>query len=391
MESVHAVGAHNLSVGQKKNMNASPGIYVHIPFCVSRCAYCGFASGIYNSALADRYLDALALETAGHADLSPSSVFIGGGTPSCLPASQLKRMLGILPPWRPEAEATVELNPDSVDAEKLALLRESGVNRCSFGVQTFDPFGLSLLERRHNADQAIRAVKLARGAGFQQINIDLIAGWPGQDRDALIQDCRQAIELETTHISVYMLIPDENTEFTNKVANRGLRFQSERASRETWDMVEAIMSESFIHYEVSNYAKPGCECRHNVAAWKGGEYYGFGAAAHSHVRGIRSANVDSAEEYCGRILSGDSAVAFSEALPPMEKARETAVMWLRLTEGIHVAEYAGRTGFTLEEVYPAALPSLIQRGMLEWNGKRTNVRVTREWRPFLDTILVELV
>lgn len=378
-------------------MNTSPGVYVHIPFCLSRCAYCGFASGIYNPALADRYLDALAAEITTRGDAlhlskqSPSSLFIGGGTPSCLSLSQLRRLMEMLPAWQSDAEATVELNPDSVDADKLAVLRESGINRCSFGVQTFNSFGLSLLERRHTAEQAERAVRLAREEGFEQINIDLIAGWPGQTRESLIDDCRRAVELGTTHLSCYMLIPDENTGFSGKVAARGLQFQSDGEARETWDTVEAALSGAFRHYEVSNYAKAGCECRHNVATWKGGEYYGFGAAAHSHIGGSRYANCDSAEEYCRRVLAGESPVAFSETLPPPEKARETAVMWLRLTEGIDAAEYAERTGFTLEEVYAEFLPSLIERGMLQWNDTKTTLQVTGEWYPLLDAVLVELV
>lgn len=376
-------------------MNISPGIYIHIPFCLFRCAYCGFASGIYDSELAERYLDALAVEIAVRgkefSDQLPSSLFIGGGTPSCLDISQMKRLLALLPALHPTAEATVELNPDSVNAAKLAVLRENGINRCSFGVQTFDAFGLSVLERRHTADQAEQAVMLARKAGFEQINIDLIVGWPGQNQDILIKDCRRAIEVGTDHLSCYMLISDENTEFTKKIEARGLHFQSDMESRETWDVVEAELSGAFHHYEVSNYAKPGCECRHNLATWKGGEYFGFGAAAHSHVGGSRFANCDSTAEYCHLVLKGESPVVFSETLPPLQKARETAVMWLRLTEGINATEYASRTGFGLDEVYPDILPSLIARGMLEWDGPKATLRVRREWYPLLDTILVELV
>ncbi len=376
-------------------MSTSPGIYVHIPFCLSRCAYCGFASGIYDLVAADRYLDALAVEIASRAGVfstqPPSSLFIGGGTPSSLTVSQIRRLLALLPAWHPDTEATVELNPDSVDAEKLAVLREGGINRCSFGVQTFDSFGLSLLERRHTAEQVEEAVVLARKAGFERINIDLIVGWPAQKRETLMRDCRRAIELGTTHLSCYMLIPDENTLFSEKVVARGLQFQSDDQARETWDTVEAVLSGEFRHYEVSNYARPGCECRHNVATWKGGEYYGFGAAAHSHVGGSRFANCDSAGDYCRLVLGGETPVMFSETLSPLDKARETAVMWLRLTEGINALEYAQRTGFGLEEVYPAIVPSLVARGMLEWNESRIVLRVTREWYPLLDTILVELV
>lgn len=375
------------------------GLYVHIPFCLSRCSYCSFNSGIYQSELADAYLDALAQECAmrgivsGH--FSPTTLYIGGGTPSCLSLSQLDRLLSNLPYPENGREATVECNPDSADDNTLQKFRDYDLNRCSFGVQTFDPYGLRLLGRRHDAEQAKKAVDTAWRMGFTSVSLDLITAWPGQTHVMLEADLRQACDLGVTHISCYQLMLDEKPDFAARLTKAGLRELDDSASRDYWDMTESILSDrGYEHYEVSNFCRPGFACQHNVDIWKGKEYHGIGAGAHSHVGGQRFANVESVTEYIDIVRSGRDPRAFEEKLEPEEKARECAVFWLRLTEGVDLAEFEERTGFSFLDLYREELPKLLGDARLlalEKDGKMVRIKVNPDFYPVLDAILVDLI
>lgn len=374
------------------------GLYVHIPFCVCRCRYCAFHSSLYDADLCDRYLDALERELAANdvvANTTTETVFIGGGTPSILSFRQLDRLFSFLPQADSDSEKTLEGNPESLTEDKLRLARDRGINRVSIGVQTFSAAGLSFLGRAHDAATAVKAIEAAQRAGFDRINIDVISAWPGETLAEFREDLRIADGLGVTHLSCYNLIFEDGTALTEELAAGKVSEKSDAETRRFWDEAEEALGRyGFDHYEVSNFAKPDHCCRHNVACWRGNEYLGVGAAAHSHVGGRRWANISDIAAYCERSLAGDEVVAFSEQLDPAAKAREGAVLWLRMTEGIDAAAFARRFGIELDRLYAAELPPLLSSGALEFavgdDGRRM-LRLGAEAFPNADSVLVDLV
>ncbi len=367
------------------------GLYVHIPFCLSRCGYCTFVSGEYDPALADAYLAALAAEWREEGGFIPDTLFIGGGTPSALQPRQLARLLAFLP--QPEGEATCELNPDSATVEKLRLLRDWGINRLSFGVQTFSPRGLAILGRRHDAATAREAVRQAVDMGFPAVNVDLIYGWPGQSAADLRVDVEESIALGVKHLSCYALILDASARAYDYYRTL---LQGEEAEEEIgagfWEFLDQeLEARGFRHYETSNFAREGYYCRHNVHTWEGGEYLGIGLGAHSHRGGVRWANSADLPAYCLAMGKSREIRVFSEQLPPEEKARETAVFWLRLFRGIALARFRERSGFSFEALYRAELPGLLREELLEYAEGGLRIRVPRRRQIILDSILAELI
>lgn len=322
----------------------------------------------------------------------PSTLFIGGGTPSSLTAGQLAKLLSFLQ-YPENGEATCELNPDSATREKLVLLREHGINRCSFGVQTFSKQGLELLQRRHDADTARKAVEEALDVGFSSISIDLIMGWPGQQPADLLSDLRIAVDLGVTHLSCYQLILEEESRCFEEYQAL-LPDDADDAEGILWSTAERYLAASgFEHYETSNFARPGHQCRHNADIWRGGEYLGIGLSAHSHLAGIRSANTCDLALYLQENGDPERIRVFSEQLDGEAKARECAVFWFRLFEGIDLTAFKRRTGWDLLELYPKEIPDLLPRGIME-NVDRPEgkfIRVAAHYQPVLDSILVDLV
>ncbi len=365
-------------------------LYVHIPFCASRCGYCTFTSMPYSPEKANAYLAALEKEFRARnifsADAQPETIFIGGGTPSVLTPAQLEKLFSFLP--ESKSEYTCEVNPDSCTEEKLNILRDSGVNRLSLGVQTFDPAGLRLLKRRHNREQAIRAVKMAKQTGFPAVSIDLINGWPEQTEQCVRDDIETAIQLGIHHLSNYNLILEPSAaEYARYCELLGGEVADEEVGRRNWEIAEELLAlRGFIHYETSNFSHPGFQCKHNVMTWKGGEYLGIGLSACSHIAGARRGNTDDFGLYC---KDPCGAAAYSEKLSPKEKAKECAVFWLRLFEGVDLAEFGERTGFEFVELYRGVLDRLVSDGIVAVEGGK--VRVVKEFHPVLDSVLEELV
>lgn len=371
----------------------SPGLYVHIPFCLSRCGYCAFASGVYDAELADMYLGAAEAELRMRrtfADgVAPSTVFIGGGTPSCLSPGQLERLLGFLP--KSDGEATCEMNPDSVDEEKLRLLRDWGINRISFGVQTFSESGLRFLGRRHDRETALRAVDMAQSMGFHSISVDLLNGWPEQSENELHEDISIVVNLGIQHLSYYNFIlePEASGYPIFSCLASGSEDEDERGER-YWKIIEeSVENNGFTHYETSNFSLPGFQCDHNVRIWRGGDYLGVGVAACSHLRNRRHGNYRDTELYIKCIKNRDNAEEYSEVLGGKEKARECAVFWLRLFEGVDVAAFQALTGYDFFSLYSDVLPGLFEKGFMERAGGY--VRVAKGCHLVLDGILVDLV
>jgi len=326
------------------------GVYVHIPFCAARCDYCDFATWTDRSHLIDSYVDACITDLAQHrAQGYPpaTSVFFGGGTPSLLPGDQLVRILDAID-RAPGAEVSVECNPDSVDAAKLAAYHRGGVNRLSFGVQSMAAHVLAALNRTHDPANVTLAIALAREAGFERINVDLIYGTPGETLDDWRATLEGAIALDVAHVSAYALTVEPATPLGIRVA-AGAAAPDDDLQADAYLLAESLLGAAGMEwYEVSNWARPGEECRHNLLYWSEGEYLGIGCAAHGHTRdpGVaadaarRWWNVRTPERYIAAITGGTSAVAGEERLEPRPRAEEACVLALRTRRGAPIDEAA---------------------------------------------------
>jgi oxygen-independent coproporphyrinogen-3 oxidase len=317
------------------------GLYIHIPFCERKCSYCAFYSFSKPWKNVPEFFQALEEELKNLPDgFSPETVFIGGGTPTALDFQTLERFIPMLASrllaqasdagrFSPQ-EFSCEANPGTVDEAKLALLKRSGVNRLSIGIQSFDSQCLEVLGRIHSAKEAENAFRLAREVGFKNISLDLIFGVPGQTMQKLETDLDRALALGAEHISIYNLMYEDGTPLTACDPEK----VDEGLEREMYDRIrQRLKAAGFVHYEISNFAKPGFECKHNLLYWNGGDYIGVGPAAHSHWKGVRRANVSDLDDYC---INGPRH-EFEETLDPAAKERETLVMGLRRLKGVEVS------------------------------------------------------
>ena len=309
------------------------GVYVHIPFCARRCDYCAFATWTDRGHLIERYLAACRTELQ-RADLpAVTSVFFGGGTPSLVPGPALMDVLSAVP-LAPGAEVTVECNPDTVTADLLRAYREGGVTRLSFGVQSMVPSVLAALGRTHDPDNVRRSVELARAAGFETFNLDLIYGGAGESLADWDRTLREAVALDPPHVSAYGLTVEAGTPLADDPA----RHPDDDDQADKYLMADAVLGAAGLGaYEISNWARPGHECRHNLLYWSQGEYLGVGCAAHSHRDGRRWWNVRTPERYLEAVEAGRSPEAAGESLPVEERRLEGLQLAIRTREGVPVA------------------------------------------------------
>jgi putative oxygen-independent coproporphyrinogen III oxidase len=339
------------------------GVYVHIPFCASRCDYCDFATWTDRDHLIDAYVAACTTDIARRrASGMPvaTSVFFGGGTPSLLPGDQLTRILDVID-RHAGAEVTVECNPDSVDAAKLDAYRRAGVDRLSFGVQSMVPHVLAGLGRTHDPANVRRAVALARAAGFERVSVDLIYGTPGESPDDWRRSLDGALALGIEHVSAYALTVEPATALGRQVA-AGAPAPDDDLQADAYLCADAVLAAGGLEwYEVSNWARPGEECRHNELYWTGGEYVGIGCAAHGHTGGSRWWNVRRPERYIAAMAAATSATAGSEDLDPETRAEEAFSLALRTRRGAAVGggDRAARV-----------VSDLAEQGLVEKEGDR---------------------
>ncbi len=353
------------------------GVYVHIPFCAHRCDYCDFATWTDRSHLIDAYVDACITDIRARALPPATSVFFGGGTPSLLPAHHLARILDAID-RDADAEVTVECNPDSADAAKLRTYAQAGVNRVSFGVQSMVPHVLRALNRTHDPDNVTRAVDDARDAGITRVNLDLIYGTPGESMPDWERTLEGALALGVPHVSAYALTVEPATPFGRAVAagTRGAPDDDHQA--DAYTVADATLSAAGLEwYEVSNWARPGEECRHNLLYWTEGEYAAIGCAAHGHTGGRRWWNVRTPERYIAAIETGMSPEAGSESLDPARRAEEAFALALRTRAGVVVAT-------DVPEV-----DELAALGLLERHGAR--VVLTRAGRLLASEVTARLL
>ncbi len=371
------------------------GLYIHIPLCVSRCRYCDFYRLTPDEwSDAALFLQSLDAELARlPADFAPETVFIGGGTPTMLEAGDYEKLLESIHRrinLSNVFEFSSEANPGTLTREKLAVMRDGGINRVSIGVQSFNDRALRLLGRIHKAQAAVGAFHMLREAGFDNVNIDLIQSIPGMTSADVLADARKVVELGPEHISFYNLIYEPGTPLARdrdvgRIAEPG---EDEEADNyfAVKDLLEAA---GYEHYEISNFSKDGRRCLHNVLYWQGGEYFGCGPSAHSHWRGKRFGNVADLRLYCDRLGRGARPFDEMERLSAEEKARETLVMGLRMTEGVDLVQFEKLTGYSADALCGAGIASMVEEGLLRRSENR--LVLTRDALFVSNAVFSELV
>lgn len=349
-------------------------LYVHIPFCKQKCLYCDFPSYASLEMLMDDYVDALSkeIEEKGKGYLI-KSIFIGGGTPSYLSESQIKRVLDSINKLNKakDIEFSMECNPGALEEEKLKTMLLGGVNRISMGLQARQDSLLKTLGRIHTFDEFVENFNLARKIGFNNINVDLMFGLPNQKLEDWIETLETIVKLKPDHISAYSLIIEEGTCFYNMYNNNKLRLPSEEEEREMYAITKDILSVHGYHqYEISNYSKEGCECLHNKIYWECKPYLGLGASASSFVDGYRFKNLDNVKEYVRRIKLNEDVIDEKIKNSIEDNIEEFMFMGLRLIDGISKEEFKVRFGRDVNSIYKEIIAKNIKAGLLEEDNKK---------------------
>ena len=334
------------------------GVYISYPFCGQKCTFCNFASGVFPREMEARYVGALCAEIAGHAwEWTPDTVYLGGGTPSRMAPEALARVLALVP-GRPWSEATIEAAPGTVTGEIVRAWAAAGLARASLGVQSFVPAEIARTGRKHTAGAVAAEMRLLREAGFTGINIDLIAGLPGQNRTTWTESLEWIERLAPEHVSVYMLEVDEDSRLGREILAGGARYGAADAPDEelTADLyeiaVERLAGMGILRYEISNFARPGFESRHNLKYWRLEPYVGFGADAHSFDGSWRKQNPESAADYLA---------ACAPAAELAHPAEERLFVGLRLEEGVRFAPEEF-------ERYREPIERFVEQGLIEHAG-----------------------
>lgn len=377
----------------------SPGLYVHIPFCEVKCRYCSFYSESIKNHDAGRLISAIITElnekrcqpALSEAEGEPffKTVYIGGGSPSCLPGELLLRLVGEITSKFPNSqEFTVEINPQQVDKTILSQLCAAGVNRLSIGAQSFNADELGLLGRIHSVDDIFRAAEAAKQAGFENIGLDLIFAIPRSTLESWKKTVRSAIDLGVQHISAYALTYEEGTPLKKAVAAGEIRPVDEETDRKMYETtIDELEKAGFEQYEISNFAKPGNECRHNLNYWANRPYIGVGPAAGSYWQGNRTLNIADINKYIEAIEKSQDITAESETTNKIQVACEMAVLNLRRRCGIDLKEFNSRTGFDAMEMFAEPIGKYRELGLIEMTDGR--LFLTRNALPIADSILCD--
>jgi oxygen-independent coproporphyrinogen-3 oxidase len=369
--------------------------YLHIPFCAHKCGYCDFASLAGVDHLANRYLAALEREmaTALGEPQEVDTIFVGGGTPTRLDPAQLRSLTRLIRRWlilAPGGEWTVEANPGTLDACKADVLAEAGVDRVSLGAQSFRPESLRVLERQHGRAEVEQALEVVRPR-FPRWSLDLIFGVPSSTIDDWRSDLEVASGFGPSHLSCYGLVYEKGTALWRQRKSGEVQPLDDDLERSMYETtIERLAASGLVMYEISNFARPGQESRHNLAYWANDAYFGFGVGAARYLRGVRSVNTRDLTAYLRRIESGEPATGPSEELPAEARARETAILMLRRTvRGIDRDEFRRQTGFDLDRLAGPAIARFVAEGSLEDDGNR--LRLSRDGVFVADRVLCEFL
>lgn len=380
------------------NSHTSSGLYVHVPFCEKFCLYCDFYSIIPQAGQVDLYIDAIGAESSNRVkeefgQFIYDSVFLGGGTPSLLNERQIKLLFQHLRnnfEISPLSEITIECNPSSVAQDLLACYRAAGINRISLGIQSFNDDYLKKLGRLHNAHGAIESFRLIKAGGFDNISIDIIYGLPNQTLREWEVDLGQAIALGPEHISAYNLIIEPQTAFGELFTKGRLRLPSDETQETMYaHLNEQLTNAGYIRYEISNFAKPGYECLHNLKYWHLEPYLGLGPAAVSFDGKIRTRNMSVLQDYIDSLHESHLPPSEIETLDSDKLREEYIMMSLRLNEGLSLDELKGRFGYDILREKGGVINSLIKIGYIIRDNER--IRLTPRALFISDEIIVKLI
>ena len=368
---------------QKKPTSA----YVHIPFCTQICYYCDFSKVFIKNQPVDSYLEHLLQEFHSYDIQKLRTLYIGGGTPTSLSAPQLELLLdGLTKNLNLSVleELTIEANPGDLDADKIAVLKNSAVNRVSLGVQTFDDKMLKKIGRSHLEKDIYENIDRLKLAGFDNISIDLIYALPGQTMDQVKDNVAKAIALDIPHMSLYSLILENHTVFMNRMRRGKLPLPKEELEAEMFEYIIAELERAgFEHYEISNFSKPGFESRHNLMYWDNAEYYGIGAGASGYIDGIRYKNHGPIRHYLKAVEDGNARIN-EEHLTQREQMEEEMFLGLRKKSGVSMERFEEKFGQSFQELYGDIIKDLIQQGLMQVDGD--HVRMTKRGLFLGDTV-----
>lgn len=362
-------------------------VYVHIPFCTQICYYCDFSKVFIKNQPVDSYLEHLLKEFRSYDIQKLRTLYIGGGTPTALSAPQLELLLDGLTKNLDLSvleELTIEANPGDLDADKIAVLKQSAVNRVSLGVQTFDDKMLKKIGRSHLEKDIYENIDRLKLAGFDNISIDLIYALPGQTMDQVKENVAKAISLDIPHMSLYSLILENHTVFMNRMRRGKLPLPKEELEAEMFEYIIAELERAgFGHYEISNFSKPGFESRHNLMYWDNAEYYGIGAGASGYVNGVRYKNHGPIRHYLNAVEAGNARIT-EEHLSQREQMEEEMFLGLRKKSGVSMARFEEKFGRSFDELYGKIIRDLVQQGLMQIDGDR--VRMTKRGLFLGDTV-----
>jgi oxygen-independent coproporphyrinogen-3 oxidase len=364
------------------------GLYVHVPFCSAICNYCNFTRGLFDASLKTRFVHALLQEIIGvpnthvpaHSAHAADTLFFGGGTPSLLEPEEIGTIVEacrVAHNLTADAEITLEANPESVDLQRLERFRRAGVNRISFGVQSFRDDELRRLDRLHTASRAQEAIVLARSAGFDNISLDLMMWLPQQTTAEWMESVDQAIACDPDHISLYMLEVYPHLRLRQDMDRHAWTQLPDEVAAEMYEeAMSRLEGAGYEQYEISNVAKPGRRSRHNLKYWSDGEWLGFGPAAHSTVDGRRWKNVSATDDYVQRIARGAGVIADVHELSAEERLGDALFTGLRLNDGIELANLSAQYHTDIWKKFGERLSPYVDAGLLQKDGNR--MRLTRQ-------------
>lgn len=354
-------------------------VYIHIPFCNRICPYCDFTKYVLKGQPVMQYLEALKKEMEVTVHTNPpkiiKTIFVGGGTPTTLNKEQMIFLLQSIQQYfqaQPELlEYTMEANPECINEEKLRVMKEGGINRLSFGVQTFEPSLLKKIGRMHTPEQVFEAIHLAKKAGFENISIDLMFGLPHQTIAMFEKTLEIAFSLGIQHFSAYSLKIEEGTFFHSLYEKDKLLLPNEEEESVMYEILMDQMSRhGYNQYEISNFALPGYESKHNLTYWRNNEYYGLGAGAHGYVQGVRHVNAASLDEYLLKVKEQGFAFVERHSVSQKEAMEDMMIMGLRTKHGVSKELFVEQYGVQIEKIYGTELKELVEKGLLETDESR---------------------
>ena len=367
-------------------------LYAHVPLCRRRCGYCDFYSEVLDPPLVTPLMDAMLAElerARGRHALDLATIFVGGGTPTVLPPEQLARLLraaAALLRRDCQPEFTVEANPATVDASLAELLAAVGVNRLSLGAQSFERAELLTLDRLHETEDVVRTIDVCRTHGIRRVSLDLIFGIPGQTLASWERSLRAALALTPNHLSCYALTYEPGTPLHAELTAGYVERVDHDVEADMYELaIDLLAAAGYEQYEISNFARPGEECRHNLVYWRNESYLGIGPAAAGYVEGVRYKNVADIGAYCDAVIAGRSPRGEEERLAPEQQARETAMLALRLNDGLNRRAFAERFGSDPTEFFADAVARHQSDGLLEVTD--TALRLTRRGRLLADAVV----